>query len=118
MEKLAFTRAERLSGKTAFDHVFKRGRAFRSAQVTVIACPNGECVSRLGLSVGRRLGRAVRRNRIKRILREAFRLNKEVLQTPCDLVVIPSRRWEDLRLGAIEHSFRNILTRVSEAFAE
>jgi len=53
---------------------------------------NGLPYTRLGLSVSRkRVGRAARRNRVKRILREAFRLNKAAIPTGLDLVVVPKR---------------------------
>ena len=46
-------------------------------------------LTRLGLSVGRRLGKAVVRNRVKRLLREAFRLTRQRLPDGVDLIVIP-----------------------------
>ena len=113
-----FTKAERLSGKAAYDRVFGEGRGFRCTRLTLIARPNGLGVSRLGLSVGRRVGGAVRRNRIKRVLREAFRLNKARLGVACDVVLVPRRDWRDVCLGKIEHDFQQLLERVTQAFAD
>ena len=64
----------------------------------VHGAPNdlGHC--RLGLSVSRRVGNAVRRNRIKRRLREAFRLLQHDLPAGYDLVVVVMRH-EPLELG-------------------
>jgi len=113
-----FTKEERLSGKREFDRVFQEGRAFRCSRLTVLATPSPFEVSRLGLSVGRKTGGAVRRNRIKRVLREAYRLNKDLLERPCDVVVIPRRDWKDIRLGSIEEDFRRILQAISKAFVD
>ena len=112
-----FTSQERLSGKSTYERVFRDGRGFRCRAMTVIARPNGLPLSRLGLSVGRKVGPAVRRNRIKRVVREAFRLNKALLGVPCDLVVVPRRDWEDVGLARIEDDFRQVLQRVTKTFA-
>jgi len=54
----------------------------------VYALPRDRGPSRLGVAVGRKVGRAVRRNRIKRLVREVFRRNRDELRRPCDVVVV------------------------------
>ena len=100
-----FSRAERLTRKAEFDRVFKEGRAYRTQEVSILAVPNNTACSRLGMVVGRRAGGAVTRNRMKRLIREGFRLNKRLLTVGHDIVVIP-RGWSDLRLSVIEEQFR------------
>lgn len=64
------------------------GKCKKSAgPIAVFACRNGLDRPRLGLSVGRRVGNAVTRNRCKRLVREAFRLHKHELPAGTDLVV-------------------------------
>ncbi len=58
-----------------------------SGPLVVFASPNGLDHPRLGLSVGRRVGSAVHRHRIKRLLRESFRLEMAQLPAGYDLVV-------------------------------
>ena len=111
-----FSRHERLQLKRDFDRCFREGRAFHFPEITVRALPNGLPSSRLGLSVGRRHGGAVRRNRIKRLLREAWRLNKGALSAHCDVVFVPRAEWRDLRLAGIEPTVRKVLQRIEEAF--
>ncbi len=84
-----FKRARRLSGSNAFARVFKGGRSAGNRLLVVYALSNELPYSRLGLTVSRRCGNAVVRNRIKRLLRDAFRLECEDLPQDVDLICIP-----------------------------
>jgi len=100
-----------------FDRVFREGRAFEFREISVRALPNGLAHPRLGLCVGKRHGGAVRRNRIKRLLREAYRLNRGALAVPCDLAVVPRTAWRNLTLAGIEPTFREAMRKIGEALA-
>ena len=74
-----------------FDSAYREGRRARGSLVLVVAVANGLPHSRLGLSVGRRVWKsAVRRNRIRRVFREAFRLSYAELPAGHDFVLIPA----------------------------
>ena len=66
----------------------------RDALLLVYCGPNGLEYARLGLSVSKKVGKAVARNRWKRRIREAFRLNQQKLPAGLDVVVIPLAREE------------------------
>jgi len=66
--------SRRLHGRRAFGAVFDARCRKHAGPIVVCGKPSGLGYCRLGLSVSRRVGIAVRRNRIKRLLREAFRL--------------------------------------------
>ncbi len=83
-----FPRSHRLSGKLAFAAVFDARVRKNVGPLGVAGRLNGLPHNRLGLSVSRRVGNAVRRNRMKRLLREAFRLNQHAWPTGMDLVVV------------------------------
>jgi ribonuclease P protein component len=74
--------------------------------------PNGVGFCRLGLTVPRRVGGAVRRNRIKRALREAFRRNYPLLGVPLDLVVNALPVLVDRPTREIEREFLNCYRRL------
>lgn len=59
-----------------------------AGSVVVFVLPNDLHRRRLGISIGRRFGTAVSRNRVKRLLREAFRLERAAMATSIDLVVL------------------------------
>ena len=82
-----FPRTHRLRSKLDFARVFEaRVRESRGA-VTVYAAPNGLGHPRLGISMSRKVGTAARRNRIKRLLRESFRLHQHDLPVGYDFIV-------------------------------
>jgi ribonuclease P protein component len=86
-----FPKSARLRTQFEFDAVYN-GDAFAADDVLVIkAIRNGTEVTRLGLSVGKKVGNAVVRNHWKRRIREAFRIQRSDLPAGLDLVVRPKR---------------------------
>ena len=84
-----FRKADHLLSTREFKAVFQGGRRGRAGGLTVFVRENGLDRARLGLSVGKRFARqSVNRMRMKRLLREAFRLNRDDLPT-ADIVVVP-----------------------------
>jgi len=78
------------SGKH-FERAYRRGSRARAGQLLVIAVDNGLDTTRLGLSVGKRIWKhAHRRNRVRRVFREAFRLAHPQLPVGVDLILIPA----------------------------
>ncbi|MEX0745928.1 MAG: ribonuclease P protein component [Phycisphaeraceae bacterium] len=82
-----FRRAQRLSGERAFDAVFAARCRKNVGPLIFHARPNDLAFNRLGLSVSRRVGNAVVRGRIKRLLREAFRLEQHDGPQGYDMVI-------------------------------
>ncbi len=73
-----------------FRRAFERRRSASDGSMVVYGVENGRDHPRLGISIGRKKVRsAVERNRVKRVLREAFRLSKAELPAGLDLVVVP-----------------------------
>lgn len=89
---LRYRRHQRMRSRGDFERAYRQGNRARGDLLIVVVVENGLPHARLGLSVGKRIWkRAVRRNRVRRVFREAFRLSQHELPAGCDLVLIPAR---------------------------
>ncbi|MEW6608764.1 MAG: ribonuclease P protein component [bacterium] len=84
-----FTKKERLLQTKDFQNVYTSGKRYHSKNLILFVIPTSNSLTRIGFSISRKkVGKAVKRNRIKRLLREAYRLNKNSLIGGVDLVVV------------------------------
>src|ERR1019366_6471117 len=84
----SFPRSHRLSGKLAFSAVYDARVKTTRGPLVAYSLPNDLGHPRLGISISRKVGTAPVRNRIKRLLREAFRLHPYDLPRGYDLVIV------------------------------
>jgi ribonuclease P protein component len=82
-----FPRSHRLTRRRQYVEAYDKGCRASSASFTIYGLANDLGHSRLGLTVTRKIGNAVVRNRIKRMLRDVFRRRRQELAAPLDLVV-------------------------------
>ncbi|MGI6638668.1 MAG: ribonuclease P protein component [Desulfobulbus sp.] len=82
-----FPRGQRLRLNREFQQVYREGKRRHGKGFSIITTPNSLHVRRMGISVQRKVGTAVRRNRIKRLFREVFRLHQEQFPRASDIVI-------------------------------
>jgi len=91
-KKFGFSKAERLTKNKAFRRIFKKGKSFANNNLVIYVyrrdLSEGK-QARLGLVLSRKLGKAVKRNKLKRRLREIFRLHKHLLKPTLDIIFLP-----------------------------
>jgi ribonuclease P protein component len=100
--RLIYPPEHRLRRRSRFTACYDSGRKYFTRHFVVFALlrPVDGVSARLGLTVGKKCGGAVARNRIKRVLREFFRLHGAVVQVPLDIVIVAKKS-----LDAVGFSF-------------
>ena len=77
----------RLKKQADFQKLFQKGKRAHAPSLTLLYKPSNKMT--MGISVGKRHGKSVKRNRIKRLLREAFRFTQDEMQNTYAIVLIP-----------------------------
>ncbi len=102
-----------LTKRRDFESVFKEGVSSASKNLVMYAKPNDLGWNRLGLSVSKKIGKAVTRNRIKRLLREAMRKALEEFFLNYDFVLIAKRSSVEGDLNNFIREIERLLSRLS-----
>ncbi|HBN77560.1 MAG TPA: ribonuclease P protein component [Planctomycetaceae bacterium] len=87
--EFSFPSACRIRSGSDFDRVYAEKQRAGDDVLLIFGMPNQLGISRIGLSVSKKHGNAVQRNRRKRLLREAFRLSRKQIPLGFDFVLIP-----------------------------
>ncbi len=99
-----FPKSVRLTKKSEFKNVFESGDFFKNSNIVFHVFKNDRGCSRIGIVARKKIGNAVRRNRIKRVFREAFRVNKFKLTEHMDIIIMPRINTGELTFkSAAEH---------------
>jgi ribonuclease P protein component len=101
---------QRIKKNREFSAVFKKGTSMANRQFVLYVLPKeGQDRFRLGLSVSKRVGNAVCRNRIKRLVRVAFQELEGRLRPDCDYVVIARNQARDLSFKEVRSSLEHVM---------
>lgn len=103
-------KAYRIKKNEEFQYIFKHGKSFANRQLVIYYIKKpGQKHFRIGLSVGKKIGNAVTRNRIKRYLREAFHAFKDEINPELDIIVIARQPTKNMGFFEIKKSLNHLL---------
>ena len=109
MGSFLFPKIERLLNSKDFVNLNRSGKRLHGVYFALIFAENGLCISRLGITVSRKIGNAVTRNRVKRIIREFYRLNKGLFPQGYDIVFTARRGAGNLHSRRIKEELGALL---------
>ncbi|WP_188455399.1 ribonuclease P protein component [Virgibacillus oceani] len=103
-------KAFRIKDNKEFQYVFKNGKSFANRQLVIyyLQKPDQNHI-RVGLSVGKKIGNAVTRNRIKRYLRQAFHELEGSVMSSYDMVIIARMPTKQMRFHEVKKSLVHLL---------
>ena len=95
MKRLSFSKSKKLTTNSQFRAVLSRKKRCTDGLLVLYLAENDCKVARLGIAVNKAIGPAVMRNRLKRLIREAFRQNQPDIPAGFDYLVMFSTSWKD-----------------------
>ena len=104
-------RKYRLTNSSDFQRVRRTGKSYAHPLAILIASANDRPISRFGFTTSKALGSAVRRNRVKRLLREAIREHLAAIKPGWDIVVIARPMMIESSWSEILQAITNLLQR-------
>jgi ribonuclease P protein component len=102
-------RQHRLRKKRDFSKVFRVGKSIANRQFVLYFCQNDSDTIRLGISVSKKVGNAVTRNRVKRLVKEVVRAWIPYIRSNFDLVLIARNPTAEMDFSQIKSSIRHLL---------
>ena len=102
-----------LKKNSEFQRVYELRKSYADQYLIMYAAPNKMQISRIGISVSKKTGNSVVRHHVSRLMREAYRLNKELFDGGYDIVVVarPAAALADFK--TVEKSYLKLLGRHS-----
>jgi len=116
MSSFSLKKRERILKRSLFLNIGKKGSKVRTRHFIVLYMPNSLNITRIGITVSKKIGSAVKRNRVKRLIREFFRSKKQSFLTSLDCVFIAGRgsqllNYEELTKELIDSLTKNGIIR-------
>jgi len=114
MKKQSYRKEERITSSGRYRVIYRQGVWKSSRNFTSVIYNNTQGIKRLGITVSKKTGNAVKRNRIKRLLREFFRRNKDLFPAGCDVVLMARKNMPPLTYNETCEELTRLFERKAE----
>ena len=91
-----------------FQTVYRRGKSYANKYLFMYVMDSGREDTRIGISASKKVGNSVVRHRFARLVRESFRLNKDILEEGKDIIVVARAAAKDKNFDKIESAFLHL----------
>ena len=105
---------ERIRKKKEFNHLYKKGKRYRGKYFNLIYLSSALSISRMAVVVSKKVGSAVKRNKIKRWIRTLFRRNKHLFKNPFDIIIIAKKEILDASWLKLQDEYFTALESISQ----
>lgn len=105
---LTLPRKRIIKRRSDFQRVYRVGRSYANRYFVLYVFPATNVRGRVGFAAGKKLGCAVVRNRVKRLLRESYRLHQELLRDDVALLLVGRKAMVEAKCQAVEKAFLKV----------
>ena len=111
VKRFTLPKCGRLCQNKSFQAVYRSGKSYANKFLVLYVLPNRSAQRRIGFAAGKRLGPAVVRNRLKRLLREAYRLHQSEIINGVDLVLVARQPLVKAGLAPVTKAFLELCSK-------
>lgn len=94
-----------------FQQLYRQGKSYANRYMVMYILSVDQARTKIGFAAGKRLGNAVVRNRVKRLLREAYRQNQDKLKNGLHLLVVGRNPMVDVKFDVVDKAFEDVSKR-------
>ncbi|MGD8535447.1 MAG: ribonuclease P protein component [Candidatus Aminicenantes bacterium] len=109
-----FSPPERIRKNKDFLHLYKKGKRYRGKYFNFVYLSSASSFSRMAVVVSKKVGNAVKRNKIKRWIRTLFRRNKNLLKIPLDIIIIVKKEILEASWLMLQEDYLAAIKSISE----